>query len=121
MPNHVHGIIWIVDDVGAENVGAKNFSPLQRQQPRGTSKTIGSIIRGFKIGVTKWGRQHTDAHTIWQRNYYEHVIRDGESLNRIREYIAANPLRWHLDRENPFHTGLEERLDEIFSGGTDHD
>ncbi len=38
---------------------------------------------------------------LWQRNYYEHIIRDEESLNRIREYIANNPLQWDLDRENP--------------------
>jgi REP element-mobilizing transposase RayT len=38
---------------------------------------------------------------VWQRNYYEHIIRDDPSLRRIRAYIAANPLRWHHDRENP--------------------
>lgn len=109
MPNHVHGIIWIVespDDVGAKNVGAKNFSPLRtpdqsNDQPRGTSKTIGSIVRGFKIGVTKWARQHRDIHTIWQRNYYEHIVRNENELNRIREYIINNPMQWAMDRENP--------------------
>lgn len=38
---------------------------------------------------------------IWQRNYYEHIIRNEESFNRIREYIVNNPLQWELDRENP--------------------
>jgi len=38
---------------------------------------------------------------LWQRNYYEHIIRDDESLNSIREYIANNPLQWEMDRENP--------------------
>jgi hypothetical protein len=38
---------------------------------------------------------------VWQRNYYEHIIRDDPSLRRIRAYIAANPLRWQRDRENP--------------------
>ena len=94
MPNHVHGIIVITD-----SVGAKHFSPL----PRGTSKTIGSIVRGFKIGVTKWFRINTDIFTVWQRNYYEHVIRNEESLNRIREYIQNNPARWAEDEENPAH------------------
>jgi len=37
---------------------------------------------------------------LWQRNYYEHIVRDGESLNHIRQYIAANPTRWSYDREN---------------------
>lgn len=123
MPNHVHGIIVIADhdnglnagghpesDLANTNVGAKYFSPLQpstaaRQPPphrqRGTSQTIGSIIRGFKIGVTKWFRANTEIYTVWQRNYYEHIIRNDISLQRIRQYIADNPLQWNMDRENP--------------------
>jgi putative transposase len=97
MPNHVHGILSIIDAVGA-----KNFSPLPSQQRAGTSKTIGSIIRGFKIGVTKWMRQHTPIHDVWQRNYYEHVIRDEADLIRVREYISVNPVRWAEDAENPW-------------------
>jgi REP element-mobilizing transposase RayT len=103
MPNHVHGIIVITDRA----VGAKNFSPLpdsntSTHRPiRSPSKTIGSIIRGFKIGVTKWFRENTVAHIVWQRNYYEHIIRNEESLNRIRQYVLDNPVRWAFDRENP--------------------
>jgi putative transposase len=112
MPNHVHGILVI-----AHHVGAKNFSPLPSpphsplqppphdHHPRGTSKTIGSVIRGFKIGVTKWFRQNTHIQTVWQRNYYEHIIRTEDALHRIREYIVTNPMRWRLDRENPDRTG----------------
>ena len=70
-------------------------------RPRGTSKTIGSVIRGFKIGVTTWMRQHAPGLTVWQRNYYEHVVRNQEDLHRIREYIVNNPARWAEDRENP--------------------
>jgi len=130
MPNHVHGIVWIVekpddDNVGAKNnvganvysppVGAKNFSPLQspqqfNDQPRGTSKTIGSIVRGFKIGVTKWARKHTDIHTVWQRNYYEHIIRNDEELYRIREYIINNPTQWAMDRENPGNVRMNDSI-----------
>ncbi|UCF90570.1 MAG: hypothetical protein JSW39_20070 [Desulfobacterales bacterium] len=100
MPNHVHGILFIVD----APVGAKNFSPLLKpgQRPRGTSKTIGSIIRGFKIGVTKWMRRDTPVQYVRQRNYYEHVIRNDDELNRIRVYIAGKPARWESDRENPY-------------------
>ncbi|HEV8720734.1 MAG TPA: transposase [Candidatus Binatia bacterium] len=103
MPNHVHGIIVITDRA----VGAKNFSPLpdsntSTHRPiRSPSKTIGSIIRGFKIGVTKWFRENTVTHIVWQRNYYEHIIRNEESLNRIRQYVLDNPVRWAFDRENP--------------------
>lgn len=65
--------------------------------------TIGEIVRGFKaraaVSINRLsgalGRQ------VWQRNYYEHIIRDEESLNKVREYILGNPLGWELDRENP--------------------
>ena len=125
MPNHVHGIIVIADDsnenattiAGAGNtsdngVGAKDFSPLPPGVPhlptsappsqsfRSPSKTVGSIVRGFKIGVTKWVRTNTDVYAVWQRNYYDHIIRNETSLNRIREYILTNPSRWSIDSEN---------------------
>ncbi len=94
MPNHVHGILFIVDTPArAKNAGAKNISPLQPgERPRGTSKTLGSIIRGFKSGVTKWMRANTKIHDVWQPNYWEHIIRDEPELNRIREYIYNNLL-----------------------------
>jgi REP element-mobilizing transposase RayT len=38
---------------------------------------------------------------LWQRNYYEHIVRDDGSLDRIRQYIRDNPVRWEIDRENP--------------------
>ncbi len=101
------------------NVGAKNFSPLRESnqilsksetvdaknilplRSYGTSKTIGSIIRGFKIGVTKWMRQNEVIYHVWQRNYYEHIIRNEKDLRIIREYIVNNPLKWQYDKENP--------------------
>jgi len=69
-------------------------------RPRGTSKTIGSIVRGFKIGVTKIMREKGMVGPVWQRNYYEHIIRNDDALNRIRQYIPNNPRRWQLDRQN---------------------
>ena len=120
MPNHVHGIIEIknvgIQIVGTKFVGgkffvgAKNISPLRPPQPnnkpqfihenqfRSPSKTIGSIVRGFKIGVTKWFRQNTDINVVWQRNYWEHIIRNETELNRIRNYIINNPKNWGEDR-----------------------
>ena len=119
MPDHIHGIIVLNDFVGVQNVGtknvgakivgakivgAKNFSPLPMPTPeqnitpfRSPSKTIGSIIRGFKIGVTKWFRQNTDIYVVWQRNFYEHIIRNEDELNRIRQYIIDNPKKWKTD------------------------
>ncbi len=98
MPNHIHGILIII-----ESVGAKKFLPLQH----GTSKTIGSIVRGFKIGVTKWVRQHSPGQKIWQRNYYEHIIRDEIDYNRIYEYTQNNPLKWELDSLHPANVGAK--------------
>ncbi|HOO14890.1 MAG TPA: hypothetical protein PKU90_02960 [Candidatus Paceibacterota bacterium] len=93
MPDHIHGII-VLNNI----VGAKKFSPLQNITPfRSPSKTIGSIIRGFKIGVTKGFRQNTDIYVVWQRNYYEHIIRNEVELNRIRQYIIDNPKKWKTD------------------------
>jgi putative transposase len=87
MPNHIHGIVIF------NAAGAKNISPLQH----GTSMTIGSVIRGFKIGVTKWARANGASHDPWQRNYYEHIIRNQPELNKIREYIINNLLNWETD------------------------
>ena len=109
MPNHVHGIITIGTTVGANDVGANNHLPLQsnetstqsngipRPLPHGTSRTIGSIVRGFKIGVTQWFRANTDIHAVWQRNYYEHIIRNEGVYLKIAEYIQTNPQRWEED------------------------
>ena len=121
MPNHVHGIIELVGanqyspktnhhspnipvigDNRAKNVSvigdnrAKNVSPL-----RSPSKTVGSVVRGFKIGVTKWMRQNTDIFHIWQRNYWEHIIRDDISYENISQYIINNPTKWNNDKLNP--------------------
>lgn len=111
MPNHIHGIIELKSEpVGAENfpphntitnygigaddtIGANDYSPL-----RSPSKTIGSIVRGFKIGVTKWMRQNTVVYEIWQRNYYEHIIRNEQSYHRISDYIINNPAKWADDK-----------------------
>ena len=108
MPNHVHGTIMIEG-----NVGVQNLEPLQKSLREPTHEppenkfqhiipnSIGSIVRGFKIGVTKWFRQNRQVHVVWQRNFYEHIIRNDDSLNRIREYIMYNPIRWAADRDNP--------------------
>ena len=64
---------------------------------------LGKIVAYFKYQSTKQINVLRDGECqkFWQRNYYEHVIRDDGELNRIREYIAANPANWDLDEENP--------------------
>lgn len=97
MPNHIHGIIVITDPVGVnDHSPLRHPSPATR--PRGTSRTIGAMVRGFKIGVTAWYRRRSDTSKIWQRNYWEHIVRNEPELNRIRRYIAENPLKWDQDR-----------------------
>jgi REP element-mobilizing transposase RayT len=97
MPNHVHGIIVI-----AETVGAIHESPLQSPRER-RQMLLPKIIGRFKTNTAKRINEMRDTPgtSVWQRNYYEHIIRNVESLNGIRKYSMNNPLQWALDRENP--------------------
>ncbi|MCX8051233.1 MAG: transposase [Chlorobi bacterium] len=105
MPNHVHGIIVIADYVGARHAVPLHTVPLRQRERFGkpVAGSIPTIIRSFKSIVTKRINEHrkTPGVPVWQRNYYEHIIRSDESLNRIRQYIVENPLRWAFDLENP--------------------
>ncbi len=55
------------------------------------------VTRGFKIGVTKWFREHSKVHDVWQRNYLDHIIRNQESYRKISYYIRNNPKSWDED------------------------
>jgi hypothetical protein len=70
---------------------------------------LGAFIIGFKSTVTKQINQlrGTPSLPVWQRNYYEHIIRNEAALTAIREYIEQNPRRWELDRYNPIATGRD--------------
>lgn len=88
---------------GANAIGyrANDNSPLQEERkPAGTSGTVGAVVRGFKIGVTKWCRAHARANVPWHRNYYERIIRNDDEWNAIREYIEKNPEMWEADEMN---------------------
>ena len=95
MPNHVHGIIIVV--------GARHAVPLPERFGKPVSGSLPTIIRSFKSAATKRINElrGTTGTRVWQRNYYEHIIRDEQSWDRIREYIVNNPLQWELDRLNP--------------------
>ena len=99
MPNHIHGIVII------NHVGVQNFEPLRHKYQHVIPKSIGSIIRAYKSMVSHWCRNNGHNYFRWQRNYYEHVIRNEDDLDEIREYIVNNPLKWHLDSENPNNVG----------------
>ena len=102
MPNHLHGIVWIVP------VGAMGPSP-QPERPESTRphgpapRSLASFVGGFKSAVTRQInlRRGTPGARVWQRNYYEHIIRNGRALNAIRRYIRYNPLRWEMDQNHP--------------------
>jgi putative transposase len=106
IPNHMHGII-IINDMhenriatnSSQSVGARHASPLR---PRGVpSGSLGTIIGSFKSAVTKQIGRELNETGIWQRNYYEHVIRSDRDLQNKTDYIEANPLLWDEDDENP--------------------
>ena len=132
MPNHVHCIIMI----HAANVEAIHELPLRDTAPRGVKQRrnmlIPKMVGRFKMNTAKYINEirGTPGVPVWQRNYWEHVIRDEDSLNRIREYIINNPLRWHMDKENPNREGEDEfdrwlrsigRIGTISNGGGENE
>ena len=95
MPNHVHGIINIIDDITVWSQDpVTRINRFQQIIPR----SICTAIRGYKLGVTKWARNNTSHYTVWQRNYFEHIINNDDELDRIRDYIQYNPLNWQLKK-----------------------
>lgn len=97
MPNHIHAIV-VIDN----NVGTYSNTPLQKTDTpfRSPSHNLGAIIRGYKSTVTKQVNilRKTPGEPVWQRNYYENIIRDESSWNHIREYVKNNPQKWEEDR-----------------------
>jgi REP element-mobilizing transposase RayT len=105
MPNHVHGILVITGrgtsppPVNSRR-GVSQYAPTGFKSP---SETVGAIIRGFKSATTKRINQfrNSPGTPVWQRNYYERVIRDERELDQTRAYIADNIVHWQSDEENP--------------------
>jgi len=116
MPNHFHGIVILHDEsVGADlrvcpgndeikigtEKGAHTGAPLQRT-------SLSQIVQWFKTMTTneymrgvKQSGWRTFNGKLWQRNYYEHIIRNQSDWERIAAYILANPSQWANDEENP--------------------
>ncbi len=114
MPNHLHGLIMIADETpGAGSDGMRRGgSRTAPTPPAGKRKPLGRLIGAFKTVSTK---RVNLAHglsgiQLWQRNYFEHVVRSEESLDKIRQYIRDNPLRWEFDKENPMAVGKHPRV-----------
>ena len=145
MPNHGHGIIWIIETVGADGVrpdngdqpdggvrpdngvrstkkdtrgenrdtrgenrdahGGNRDAHGGNQDARGASlrrvpRSLGSVMAGFKASVTSRAKRELKIEGIWQRNYYDRIIRNDRELENIQWYILNNPLNWQLDRDN---------------------
>jgi len=120
--------------VGAQRRCAPTFAPKNATFPPGATPTstgratrgatptnvvpgsLGAIVRSFKSVVTRRINimRNTPGAPVWQRNYYEHIIRTDRALNAIRRYVADNPRRWHLDRKNIHRIGDDPLAQEIW-------
>ncbi len=114
MPNHFHGIVWIIDDgayrlhPGTWNIncrrGEQLLAPTTMERPR-KYVALGNIVGAFKTSAaSKINRLRGQVGApVWQRNYFERVIRGEREADAIREYILLNPEQWDADRDNPAH------------------
>lgn len=103
MPNHIHGIV-VITRRSRRGRGELQFAPTNESSKfQSPSQTLGAIVRGFKGAATRRINRlrDTPGEPVWQRNYYEHIVRGRRDLERIRRYIAENPARWHRDRNHP--------------------
>jgi len=127
MPNHIHGIVAIVGaaprgrpgpepsnvTVGAAPRGRPGSEPSKNGQPQGVAPTavglsLPEVVNRFKTMTTKRYADGVKQNgwpvfpgKLWQRNYYERVIRNVNELSAIREYITRNPQQWSMDTDNP--------------------
>ncbi len=133
MPNHIHAIIWISvrathstreaanstqfssnESTDMRGTPSGNASPLRPAGP--TAGSLGAIVGNFKSVVARRinALRGTPGAPVWQRNYYEHVIRNDRALDAIRRYIVHNPVRWHLDRYNAERVAPDPWAEEIW-------
>jgi REP element-mobilizing transposase RayT len=105
MPNHLHAILVLQPSVGAKHPELPGASPLHvLTGAHGTRPgSIPALVQNAKSVSTRRINflRGTPGATVWQRGYYEHIIRTPSGLDRLRRYIESNPARWELDRENP--------------------
>lgn len=99
MPNHIHGIIWIIGEKATQRVAPTKH--LQGPKPG----SLGVIIGQYKLITTKRINQigETKGSRIWQRNYYDRIIRSEKELDAIRQYIQISPQNWESDLDIPIH------------------
>jgi len=119
MPNHFHALVTIVP---GEPTAMSNNGPPERHHRgpqlqahsraplRRTPRSLGSLVAGFKAATTTRINtlRGTAGTPVWQRNYYERIVRNEHARTQIASYIEFNPLQWSIDRENPDRTGENE-------------
>jgi REP element-mobilizing transposase RayT len=139
MPNHLHGILLIIEgetrcegapqetprkdvqlnvptkDVLSNDVHTRIFRSKFMSQISPQRGTLSVIIRTYKAAVTTICRERGSREFGWQARFYDHVIRDGNDLDRIREYILENPANWMIDDDFPRNI----RMDRIHKGKAD--
>jgi len=115
MPNHMHGIIVLTGGGQARGPAPTAMTsahvgvhPRVRPQSAaaqawGPAPTVPMVVQRFKSFTT-----HLHGRKLWQRNYFEHIVRGDRDLDRIRDYVHTNPIRWSVDHENPNHDGEDE-------------
>ncbi|HEU4759378.1 MAG TPA: transposase [Dehalococcoidia bacterium] len=101
MPNHVHGLILISDAIVVV-VGA-GFKPAPTKPAPTRRHGLPEIVRAFKTFSSRRINElrGVSGAPVWQRNYYEHIVRHEEELQRIRQYVHENPFKWSEDPDNP--------------------
>ena len=134
MPNHVHVVFVLTrNDVGAglracpmssnsliENEQTEEGHPRRGAPTDEGRSTLSDVVYRFKSWTTKLYSDGVKQNgwepfpgRLWQRNYYEHIIRNEDVLNRIREYINCNPQNWATDEENPANIAADKKQVDI--------
>jgi putative transposase len=109
MPNHLHGIVSIQQRAV---LSACHTSKSRLGTSSIDSGSLPAIVRSYKAAVSKAVRRLAEqpSSEVWQRGYYEHIIRDQRDYKNICEYIRLNPARWRLDAEKPTYTSATQNL-----------
>ena len=105
MPNHVHGVLAIVKNEVGVTGGAASSAPtaLKKEGAASSAPTLGKIVRVFKsLAAIEVNRLlDRSGAQVWQRSYYERIVRAKGELQKVQTYIFENPVRWVSDPENP--------------------
>jgi putative transposase len=96
MPNHIHAILFVGAGLAPPGVNTSTASSVA------SKVSLSAIVGAFKsISTINTNRlSQSPGELLWQRRYYEHIIRDAEDMKKVQRYILENPMRWELDPEN---------------------